>query len=48
MTRGPFEQGQQVWIVGSRRIKSGRTVENVFRQTVDSEGNALDRVAGIM
>jgi hypothetical protein len=37
MTRGPFEQGQQVWIVDRDGSKVGATVENVFRQTIDSE-----------
>ena len=37
MTRGPFEQGQQVWIVGRDRSKIGATVEDVFKQTIDSE-----------
>ena len=37
MTRGSFEQGQQVWIVDRDRSKVGATVENVFKQTVDSE-----------
>ena len=37
MARGPFEQGQQVWIVGRDRSKVGATVEDVFRQTTDSE-----------
>ena len=37
MARGPFEQGQQVWIVGRDRSKVGATVEDVFRQTIDSE-----------
>jgi hypothetical protein len=37
MARGPFEQGQQVWIVGRDGSKVGATVENVFKQTVDSE-----------
>ena len=37
MTRGSFEQGQQVWIVGRDRSKVGATVENVFKQTIDSE-----------
>lgn len=37
MTRGRFEQGQQVWIVGRDGSKVGATVENVSRQTVDSE-----------
>ena len=37
MARGPFEQGQQVWIVGRGGSKVGATVENVVQQTVDSE-----------
>jgi hypothetical protein len=37
MTRGPFEQGQQVWIVGRDGWKVGATVENVLKQTIDSE-----------
>ena len=37
MTRGSFEQGQQVWIVDRDRSKVGATVENVLQQTVDSE-----------
>ena len=37
MARGPFEQGQQVWIVGRDRSKVGATVEDVFKQTIDSE-----------
>jgi hypothetical protein len=37
MARGPFEQGQQVWIVGRDGSKVGATVENVVQQTVDSE-----------
>jgi len=37
MTRGPFEQGQQVWIVGRDRSKVGATVEDVVKQTIDSE-----------
>jgi hypothetical protein len=37
MTRGSFEQGQQVWIVGSDGSKVGATVENVSKQTIDSE-----------
>ena len=31
MTRGPFEQGQQVWIIDRDGSKVGATVENVFR-----------------
>ena len=37
MARGPFEQGQQVWIVGRDRSKVGATVEKVLKQTIDSE-----------
>jgi hypothetical protein len=37
MTRGPFEQGQQVWIVDRDRSKVGATVEDVSKQTIDSE-----------
>ena len=37
MTRGSFEQGQQVWIVDRDRSKVGATVEDVVQQTVDSE-----------
>lgn len=37
MSRGPFEQGQQVWILDRDGSKVGATVENVVQQTVDSE-----------
>jgi hypothetical protein len=37
MVRGPFEQGQQVWIVDRDGSKVGATVENVLKQTIDSE-----------
>ena len=37
MTRGPFEQGQQVWIVDRGQSKVGATVEQVSKQTIDSE-----------
>jgi hypothetical protein len=37
MTRGPIEQGQQVWIVDRDGSKVGATVENVVTQTIDSE-----------
>jgi hypothetical protein len=37
MTRGPFEQGQQVWIIDPDGSKIGATVENVLEQTIDSE-----------
>jgi hypothetical protein len=37
MARGPFQQGQQCWIVDRDDSKIGATVESVFRQTIDSE-----------
>jgi hypothetical protein len=37
MSRGSFEQGQQVWIVDRDRSKVGATVERVLTQTVDRE-----------
>jgi hypothetical protein len=37
MTRGPFEQGKQVWILDRDGSKVGATVEKVVQQTVDSE-----------
>ena len=37
MTRGSFEKGQQVWIVGRDRSKVGATIEKVLKQTIDSE-----------
>jgi hypothetical protein len=37
MARGPFEQGQQCWIIDRDRSKVGATVENVISQTIDSE-----------
>lgn len=37
MTRGPFEQGQQVWIIDRDGSKVGATVENVVQQTIDIE-----------
>ena len=37
MTRGPFEQGQQVWIIDSDGSKVDATVENVLEETIDSE-----------
>ena len=37
MARGPFQEGQQVWIVDRDGSKIGATVENVFKQTIDSE-----------
>src|SRR6266700_1202972 len=37
MARGPFQEGQQVWIVDRNGSKIGATVENVSKQTIDSE-----------
>jgi hypothetical protein len=37
MARGPFEQGQQVWIVDRDGSKIGAAVENVVKETIDSE-----------
>ena len=37
MTRGSFEQGQQVWIVDHDGSKIGAAVEDVVQQTVDRE-----------
>jgi hypothetical protein len=37
MARGPFEQGQQVWILDRDGSKVGATVENVSKQTIESE-----------
>ncbi|PYL32328.1 MAG: hypothetical protein DMF35_08500 [Verrucomicrobia bacterium] len=37
MARGPFTEGEQVWIVDRDGSKIGATVENVFKQTIDSE-----------
>jgi hypothetical protein len=37
MTRGPIEEGQQVWILDRDGSKVGATVEDVVQQTVDSE-----------
>jgi len=37
MARGPFEEGQQVWILDRDGSKVGATVENVSVQTIDSE-----------
>jgi len=37
MTRGSFEQGQQVWIVDRDGSKVGAAVEDVSKQTIDSE-----------
>ena len=37
MARGPFEEGQQVWILDRDGSKVGAAVENVSKQTIDSE-----------
>jgi hypothetical protein len=37
MARGPFEKGQQVWILDRDGSKVGATVDNVLEQTIDSE-----------
>src|SRR5205807_9311943 len=37
LARGPFQEGQQCWIVDRDRSKIGAKVENVFKQTIDSE-----------
>jgi hypothetical protein len=37
MARGPFQEGQQCWIIDRDGSKIGATVENVFKQTIDSE-----------
>jgi hypothetical protein len=37
MARGPFQEGQQCWIVDRDGSKIGATVENIFTQTIDSE-----------
>jgi len=37
MARGPFEPGQQCWIVDRDGSKIGVTVEKVSEQTIDSE-----------
>jgi hypothetical protein len=37
MTRGSFEQGQQVWLLDRDGSKVGATVERVVKQTIDRE-----------
>jgi hypothetical protein len=37
MARGPFEEGQQVWILDRDGSKIGAAVENVVKETIDSE-----------
>ena len=47
MTRGSFEQGQQVWILDRDGSKIGATVENVVRANNRQRSDTLDSVAGI-
>jgi hypothetical protein len=37
MARGPFQEGQQCWIVSRDGSKIGAVVESVLKQTIDSE-----------
>jgi hypothetical protein len=37
MARGPSEEGQQVWILDRDGSKIGAAVENVVKETIDSE-----------
>jgi len=37
IARGPFEQGQQCWIVDRDGSKIGAKVENVLKQAIESE-----------
>ena len=37
MTRGSFEQGQQVWILDRDGSKIGAIVEKVIKETIDKE-----------
>ena len=37
MAHGPFEEGQQCWIVEPDGSKIGATVQSVAKRTVDSE-----------
>jgi len=37
MARGPFEIGQQCWIIDRDGSKIGAAVQDVFKQTIDSE-----------
>jgi len=37
MTRGSFEQGQQVWILDRDGSKVGATVDKVITETIDKE-----------
>ena len=36
MTRGPFQEGEQCWIIDDDGSKIGATVESVIKQTIDS------------
>ena len=47
MTRGSFEQGQQVWIVDRDRSKVGATVENVLEANHRQRSDPLNSLAGI-
>ena len=47
MTRGSFEQGQQVWIVDRDGSKVGATVEKRSQANHRQRSDALDGVAGI-
>ena len=51
MARGPFEQGQQIWIVDRDGSKIGAAVENVFKQTERQHhrqrSHALNRSPGV-
>ncbi len=37
MARGPFQEGQQVWLLDRDGTKIGATVEDVSKQTIESE-----------
>ena len=47
MARGPFEQGQQVWIVDRHGSKIGATVENVSRANDRQRSDTLNRASGV-
>ena len=47
MTRGSFEQGQQVWIVDRDGSKVGATVEKRSQANHRQRSDALDSLAGI-
>ena len=48
MTRGSFEQGQQVWILDRDGSKVGATVEDVVQANNRQRSDTLDRVAGVI